>query len=733
MDPKVLEKWNELETLLTDKCVEIDMAHVRRAFEFAQQAHEGQKRRSGAPFLTHTLSVAIAVAKLLEQRTDASIIAVALLHDVIEDTGETLGSVEKAFGKEITTLVDGVTKISTLSFETPEAHQAENYRKLILAMATDLRVILVKLCDRLHNMRTLQYMSPEKQKLISLETREIYAPLAHRLGIAKLKWELEDLALKYLDAPAYKEIATEVAAKRAERERIVEQFRLRIADELKRLGIKAEVSARPKHFYSIYNKSRRTGIPFGELHDLLGSRVITRQINDCYRVLGIIHGLYTPVADRFDDYIATPKSNMYQSLHTTVYGPEHHMVEVQIRTWKMHQIAEFGVAAHYTYKEGGRIDREIAEKLSGIVQDASEGMEVTQDPKEVVEFLRTSFYQDEVFVFTPKGDLIQLPRGSTPVDFAYAVHTDLGNSIVGAKVNGRFLPLRHELKNGETVQVITSSTSHPSDDWLTFVKSPKAKTKIRQAIRARLKDDAIDLARELLEKSFKKEGKKVPRDKALENAAQALGFPSTQNLLAAVGAGDLSPQQVYKKVHPPAERANRFKDGLQKIRSSTPFRPGRGIKFGTLDNLMFRVARCCSPIPGERVVGVITRGRGISVHKHDCPNAFEERVGKDRRVEIEWDVEGYPSFLTRLVVYGMERQSLLADLANAISTTKTNIKRADIESFGSDARGVFLVEVQNVQHLQRVIRAVKKVRGVMEVVREQLPQDADLDEDQMVG
>jgi GTP pyrophosphokinase len=703
---------------------EVDRDMVARAFDLADEAHSGQKRRSGDPYVSHLVEVALGVIRLMEARTDTTVLCVALLHDVVEDTGVTADRLAEEFTPEVAALVNGVTKLSGLSFTSPEAQQAENFRKLILAMSTDLRVILVKLCDRLHNMRTLQYMSPDKQKQIARETLEIYAPLAHRLGIGKIKWELEDLALKYLDSEAYREIASKLDAKREEREAMVEEFSAIIVDELRREGIEANVFGRPKHFFSIYNKSKRTGIPYDELHDLLGVRIIAPQKADCYRVLGIIHGLFTPVADRFDDYIATPKSNLYQSLHTTVYGPHHQMVEVQIRTVEMHHLAEFGVAAHYSYKEGGSADLEIAEKLARIVQAASEAIEATQDPGEVMDSLRTSFYQDEVFAFTPKGDLLKMPKGSTPVDFAYAVHTDLGSRIVGAKVNGRFVPLRYELRNGETVQVIASASAHPSDDWLTFVKSPKAKTKIRQAIRARLKDDSIVLGRELLEKRFRKERKRISKGRELEDAAQALGYPSTENLLAAVGTGDISPQQVLNKIYPP-EPTNRFKEGLQKIRSSRPFRPGGGIRFESLDNLMFRVARCCSPIPGEPVVGVITRGRGISVHRQDCPNAFEERVGKDRRVDIDWDVDGYPSFLARLVIYGMERQSLLADLANAISTTKTNIKRADIESYGSEARGVFLVEVQNVKHLQRVMRAVKKVRGVIEVVRELVDTDDD--------
>ncbi len=733
MDPTVLTKRDEFLAALAEQGAAVDMDVVRKACTFVIDAHHGQTRRSGQPFVIHVFEVALGVIELMEQRTDTVAVCVALLHDTIEDTGVTVRDLEKEFGPEVASLVNGVTKLSGLSFTNPEAQQAENFRKLILAMSADLRVILVKLCDRLHNMRTLQYMSPEKQRVIARETREIYAPLAHRLGIGKIKWELEDLALKYLDPIAYKEIASKVDAKRAVREELIAEFRGVIEAELGKASIEADVYGRPKHFYSIYNKSKRTGIPYDELHDLLGVRIITTETADCYRILGIIHGLFTPVGDRFDDYIATPKSNLYQSLHTTVYGPQHRMVEVQIRTWRMHHVAEFGVAAHYSYKEGGDADPGITEQLAGIVKAASEAIEETSDPEEVMDSLRTSFYQDEVFVFTPKGDLMKLPAGSTPIDFAYAVHTDLGDHVVGAKVNGRFVPLRYELRNGETVAVITSKASQPSRDWLNVVKSPKARTKIRQAVRARLRDESIELGRELIDKHLRKERKKLPRDRELDDVAQALGYPSRENLLAALGTGDVSAQQVANKLYPPEEKTGRFKEGLQKIRDSRPFRPGHGIRFESMDNLMFRVARCCSPIPGEPVVGVITRGRGISVHRADCPNAFEERVGPDRRVEIEWDVDGFPSFLARLVIYGSERQSLLADLANAISSTKTNIRRADIESYGSDARGVFLVEVQNVKHLQRVMRAVKKVRGVTEVVRELMPTDADPNDAKWAG
>lgn len=729
MNGAVTERRDQLLKKLAETGAPIDMAMVERAFTVAEEAHRGQTRRSGAPYITHAAEVALELVRLMEQRIETTAVCVALLHDVIEDTGVTLEALEQMFNPEIAQLVDGVTKLSGLSFTSPEAQQAENFRKLILAMSTDLRVILVKLCDRLHNMRTLQYMSPEKQQQIARETREIYAPLAHRLGIGRVKWELEDLTLKYLEPDAYREIADKVDAKRAEREAFIEEFRRLILEELKRQGIKADVYGRPKHFFSIYTKSKRTGIPYDELHDLLGVRIITQEKSDCYRILGVIHGLFAPVGDRFDDYIAMPKSNLYQSLHTTVYGPRHQMVEVQIRTWEMHHIAEFGVAAHYSYKEGGQADAEIAEKLSYIVQAASEAIEETSDPREVLDSVRTSFYQDEVFVFTPKGDLLNLPKGSTPIDFAYAVHSDLGNRTVGAKVNGRFVPLRYELRNGETVQVISSSSAHPSEDWLAYVKSPRARTKIRQAVRARVRSDSIELGRELMEKSFRKEHKKFPKDRELEDVAQALGFPTIDNLLAALGTGDISPQHVYHKFYPPEQPKSVLQEGLNKIRSSRPFRPARGIRFETMDNLMFRVARCCSPIPGEAVIGVITRGRGISVHRYDCPNAFEERVGPDRRVEIHWDVDGAPSFLARVVVYGMERQGLLADLANAISGTKTNIRHGNIESFGSEARGVFLVEVQNVKHLQRVMQAVRKVRGVLEVVRELVPTDEAEDPD----
>lgn len=729
MDAAVVREKEKLMRALRRLGIDFDFELVERAFAFAETAHRGQRRRSGAPFLTHTLRVAREVVKLLGTRTEATIVCVALLHDVIEDTGVSREALTKQFNPEIATLVDGVTKISHLSFTSPEAHQAENFRKLILAMATDLRVVLVKLCDRLHNMRTLNYMSPQKQQQIARETRDVYAPLAHRLGIGRIKWELEDLSLKYLDPDAYKDISEKVAGKREEREALIEAFRNRIVEELETSGVKADVYGRPKHFYSIYNKSKRTGIPVEELHDLLGVRIIAETTGDCYRILGLIHGLFPPVADRFDDYIATPKSNLYQSLHTTVYGPKHNMVEVQIRTKDMHRIAEYGVAAHYSYKEGGKFDSEIAEKLGGFVREAREGIETTTDPKEVMDFLRMSFYQDEVFVFTPKGDLLKLPKGSTIVDFAYAVHTDLGNHVVGAKVNAKFVPLRYQLRNGDTVQVITSASAHPSEDWLGFVESTKARSKVRQTIRARVREDAIALGRELLDKKFKKTRKRVPKDRDLEDIAQALGYPTPENLFAALGSGDVSPAQVFNKVHPP-ETPSRFAKGLERIRGA-PFRPGGGgIRFDSMDNLLFRLARCCNPIPGEAVVGVITRGRGISVHKIDCPNAFEERVGPDRRVDVQWNVEGPRAFLARLVIYGTERQSLLADLANAISSTKTNIRRADMESFGSDARGVFIVEVQNLKHLQKVIAACRRVRGVIDVVREHLPSDVDIDEDQ---
>jgi GTP pyrophosphokinase len=708
----------------------LDAGVLRRAFETARAAHGGQVRQSGAPFLSHPLEVAAILLDLLRRRADLTILTAALLHDAVEDSAAvTLAALQREFGPEVAALVDGVTKIGDLPFRSPEVTQSENYRKMLLSMARDIRVILIKLADRLHNMRTLDWLEPERRQRIAQETRDIYAPIAHRLGIARFKWELEDLAFKHLDAEHYRMLAARVAEKREERERAVAETEAPLRRRLAERGIRAEVSGRPKHLLSIWRKMQRLDAPFEEIYDLLGIRILTETQDDCYRVLGVAHEMFTPVADHFKDYIATPKSNMYQSLHTTVLVPEHkHMVEIQIRTREMHMVSEIGIAAHYAYKEGsaGR-DRELQDKLGEfIAQGTTEWQDDAGDPAEFMDFLRTSLYQDEVFVFTPKGGLKHLPRGATPIDFAYSIHTDVGHHCVGAKVNGRIVPLRYRLKSGEVVEIVSSPQGQPSEDWLHAVATSRAKQKIRHWLGEQRLEASVRIGRDILTRELRKQHLKLPTDKELEEISQSFGLTDAPLLYAKLGQGDLSVASVVARLRPgkPPEEA-RGASALERIRRLAQ-RPVKGVRIGELDGLLIRIAQCCQPIPGDHVIGLITKGRGISVHRMDCPNTFEDRVPPERRIEVEWDVERDQHFLVRLLVVSADRANLLADVASAISRTGTYMRHGAMGSTGDgEARGQFVLEVRNLSHLQRVVQAIRRVRGVRRVERESTAADAE--------
>ena len=696
--------------------VDIDRSVVRRAFDIAREAHRLQRRRSGEPYVTHPVAVARILVELLEKRVDSVILAAALLHDVVEDTQSRIDDLNRDFGEEVATLVDGVTKIEGLQFSSTEAEQVENFRKMLLSMAMDVRVILIKLADRLHNMRTLDHLPRDRQEAIARETRDIYAPLAHRLGIGRMKWELEDLALKYLDLKAYRELARLVSEKREEREAVVQEVLAPLREVLAAEGIEAEISGRPKHFDSIYRKMKQQNRPLDAIYDLIGVRIITRSKAACYQALGVVHDLYKPVPERFKDYIATPKSNLYQSLHTTVIGPGGRFVEVQIRTQEMHRIAEFGIAAHYSYKEGRAPERELDEKLGGLVGGTLEWTDGA-DPEDYMDFLRTSLYQDEVFVFTPKGDLRQLPKGSTVLDFAFLIHTQVGMHTVGARVNGRLVPLRHELKNGDTVEVVTQPSAHPAESWTGIVKTSRARQKIRHWLKEQRREDSIALGREMLARELKRLRRPVPHDRELVDPAQSFGIESGEGLLAALGQGDLSVLNVVQRLYPdlrqePTPRKSPF-TRLKEMAHKTP----EGIQIQGVGNLMIRLAKCCQPVPGEQIVGMVTRGRGLTVHRVDCPNVFEDRVPAERRVELSWDVPDTRAFVVKIVVFGDDRKGMLADLAQAVAEAGTNIVNADIRAVDGDARGTFLVEVNNLSHLQHVIKAMQRVKGVRAVER----------------
>jgi len=697
-----------------------DTRNLYKALEFSTRAHANQVRLSGEPYVTHCIQVALILLDLLRRGTQSVILEAALLHDVLEDNLNIKREhLEAEFGPEVALLVDGVTKIGGIPFRNPEAEQSENFRKMLLSMARDIRVILIKLGDRLHNMRTLEPLKSQRRIEIATETREIYVPLAHRLGIARFKWELEDQCFKYLSPDSYRRVGELVATKREERERVIGEIREPIMERLRAEGIRAEVTGRPKSFFSIWEKMERTGSRFDQLFDLLGVRVLTDTREECYRVLGAVHDMFLPVQDRFKDYIASPKSNMYQSLHTTVIGPQQRQVEIQIRTRQMHLVAEFGIAAHYRYKDGGRQDKQLEQKLGDLIaRRTTEWQDEADDPKEFMRLLKVSLYQDEVFVFTPRGELKQLPRGATPIDFAYAVHTAVGNHCVGARVNHRLVPLRQELKSGDTVEILTSPTATPHEGWLQHARTSRARGKIRRWLQEQRRSDSIALGREILLRELKKRRRKLPSDDELLEAAQSLGLADTALLLAQLGSGVLSVQHVANRIYPEPQRASR-PNAVERIKDLARS-PVRGVRIQDITSLMIHIAQCCEPVPGDPIIGLITRGRGVSVHRQDCPNTLDDKVEPERLIEVSWDVERDRLFLALLAVHGEDRPSLLSDVAGAIARTRTNIRQGTMGSEDNRALGEFLILVRNLSHLERVRRHILSVKGVTHVERKQV-------------
>jgi len=702
--------------VLDEKAPRVDRDRVAVCFDFAAQAHGAQRRASGQPYISHPVAVCRILVELLESRLDTTLACAALLHDCVEDTATPVAEVEKRFGREVRGLVEGVTKLSGLHVDSREAQQIENFRKMLLSMARDLRVIFIKLADRLHNIRTIEFLPRERAERIAVETRDIYAPLAHRLGMAGIKRELEDLSLKVLDPTAYQELAQRIQARLQERERFLSGVRERLEEGLKAASIRAEVSGRPKHFYSIYAKLR-SGHDFKNIYDLFGLRIITHTRSDCYRALGVVHDVFMPVPERFKDYIATAKTNMYQSLHTTVLATGGELVEVQIRTRDMHRTAETGIAAHYVYKQGGKVDEELDAKLGGFVAQTADWQRAASDD-EYMDFLRTALYQEEVFAYTPRRELKRLPKGATALDFAFMIHTAVGQHTVGARVNGELVPLRHALQNGDTVEIITSPQAQPHGDWLHILKTPGARSKVRQWLRQRRHADSVALGREMLEREFRRLRQK-PAAVLLEEIARAFGCSDLETFYARVAEGQVSLTQVTQKLEPP-------KEGLAERLAKGPLealglgrRPAGGIRVQGVDNVMVNYARCCQPVPGDRVVGIVTVGRGVSVHRQDCPNTFGDRVPEERRVSVEWDVGLEQKFPVRLLVYGHDRNSLLADIAKAISQTSVGIRTAGLACEDRRARGVFVVEVPHLAKLREVIEAIRRVSGVTRVERRQ--------------
>lgn len=709
---------------LTQSRPDADTRLIADAFAFAQEAHGEQKRESGEPFVSHPLGVAEILVSL---QMDDITVAASLLHDVVEDTEVTLEEIQERFGPEVAALVDGVTKLSRLPFQSKQEQQAESLRKMFLAMARDIRVIIIKLADRLHNMRTLRNLPVERQKKIARETLEIYAPLTHRLGMYKLKWELEDLALRYLEPKEYYNLVQLVKKKRQERERYINEVMDTLQSQLKELKIQAKIEGRPKHFYSIYQKMVEKGREFTEIYDLIAIRVIVESVKDCYAVLGIVHTLWKPVPGRFKDYIAMPKSNQYQSLHTTVIGPGGEPFEIQIRTWEMHHTAEYGVAAHWRYKEGGGEDK-FEDKISWLRQ-LLEWQREMKDAQDFLETLKIDLFEDEVFVFTPKGDVKSLPAGSTPVDFAYSVHSDIGHRCTGAKVNGKLVPLNTKLKNGDIVEIITSKNSKPSGDWLSFIKTSKARSKVRQYVRETQKQQATEDGRELLEKEARKynfEPRGVLLAEKLAELARKHGYADTDDLYAAIGFGRLTANQTLEKLVG-SEKLKKQKQSLRQERQlerqkrlglKRKARPSQGVRAPGLDNLLIRFSRCCNPVPGDDIVGYITRGRGVSVHRKDCPNLGTLSTEEGRIIEVFWEGTGQSSYPVELEVLAEDRVNLLSNIMLAVSEMKTNIVAVHGRTLkNKQAQIDLVVDIKDLEHMQAIIAQLQNVEGVLSAHR----------------
>ena len=707
---ELMPGWRENEHPLHEK---LDRDLLVRAYRFSEQAHRGQLRNSGDPYITHSVEVAKILADL---QLDSITVASGLLHDVIEDTQLTLADVEAEFGKEIAAIVDGLTKIAKLpTGGSTQERQVESYRKLLLSIAKDARVIIVKLADRLHNMRTLDWLPADKRKRIAQETRDLYAPLAHRFGMAKLRWELEDLSFKHLETEEYKALAKKVAQKRGEREALIRQLADPLIARLAEAGIRdVEVTGRPKHLWSIYKKMKQREKPYEEIYDLLAIRVLVNTVPDCYHALGVIHDGWTPVQERIKDYIAQPKSNGYQSLHTTVFGPGRQLYEVQIRTRDMHRTADYGIAAHWRYKEDAKSD-ELDRHLSWFRQVLELQMDA-KTPDEFLEFLKLDLYQDEIFVFTPTGDVIQLPKGATPLDFAFAVHTEIGLHCAGARVNGRIAPLSRPLRNSETVEIITSNTAKPTRDWLAHVRTGRARHKIRQVLKREAQSSAEKLGQEMLECETKRRRLGKIEDEQMDRAAHALSLMDATQLLASIGQGDVNVTLALKHLFPESSetevpKPNVFERFVDRVRGT------KGVRIQGVDGLMVRYAQCCQPVPGDPVVGYVTRGRGVSIHRGDCPNLLLLAHEPERRLEIDWQEAQGERFVVRLALEGNDRRGLYADVAAAVSSTGTDIKSMDLRSTDGRTIGSLLVEVENLAHLEKIIRATRRVKGITDVAR----------------
>jgi guanosine-3',5'-bis(diphosphate) 3'-pyrophosphohydrolase len=693
-----------------------DVDVVRRAYEFTREVHQGQRRVSGEPYDIHPLAVA---GLLVEFKMDATTVAAGLLHDVLEDTATSKDVLVERFGGDIAELVDGVTKIGKLAFASREERQAENFRKMLVAMARDIRVLMIKLADRLHNMRTLHYLAPEKQRGIARETLDIYAPLAHRLGMAKVKGELEDLALKAMDPEAYDGLQRRVAKRRLEREAEINQVITILSAKLAEVGMSGQITGRPKHFYSIYKKMQ-AGREFDEIYDLTAVRILTPTVRECYGILGLVHSLWKPVPGRFKDFIAIPKSNMYQSLHTTVIGPKGDPVEIQIRTPDMHRIAEEGIAAHWLYKE--KKDRSGLDQAFVWLRQLLEWQKEMKDPREFMETVKVDLFPDEVYVFTPRGDVKALPEGSTPIDFAYAVHTEVGNHCAGARVNGKLVPLRHVLRQGDIVEVVTSPTQKPSRDWLKTIKSTRARSKVKQWLRTEERAHSLTLGRDLLDREARKyrlSPATILQSEELRKLGVEHGYTTVDDLLAGLGYGKLAPSTVVARFLPPDATEETRTESKPAKPATRPRTDAGGVTVKGVDDVLTRFAKCCGPVPGDPIVGFITRGRGMTIHAQDCPNLTGGVTDNERMVAVEWAEAEQRALPVKIAVHiGRDRPGLLADISTAISSRQANIVKAEV-TVTEDRKGLnhFTVEVKDLAHLKGVMAAIAAIKDVIDVER----------------
>lgn len=712
----IMIRINDIIDKITEYYPDADLDIIDRAYIYSARVHDGQVRLSGEPYLSHPLEVA---GILTDMKLDVVSVAAGLLHDVVEDTHATIEEIHEMFGKDISHIVSGVTKLSVLPFSSgSQARQAESIRKMILAMADDIRVIFIKLADRLHNMRTLKFHSPKKKAKIARETLDIYAPIAGRLGIYWIKKELEDASFMYIQPDEYFKIEQLVNKDKEEGEKYIETVKDLIKKKMDEHNLECEVLGRYKYFYSIYKKMLSQNLEFEDVYDIIAFRIILDTVPHCYEALGVIHSLWKPVAKKFKDYIGVPKPNMYQSLHTTVIGPFGERIEIQIRTWDMDKVAKSGIAAHWSYKEGLHLDEKTTKTFSWI-QNLVENQENFKNPDEFLENVRIDLFPDEVYVFTPRGEIKTVPNGATPVDFAYLIHTEVGNQCVGAKVNGRIVPLQYELKTGDTVEISTSKKSHPSKDWLNFVKTVKARSRIRQWIKTQEKERSITLGREMCEKAFRKyrlNFNTLLKSEEMEKVVDHFGFKHVDDLVASVGYGKITPLQIIRKVEPKPEEEDSA-SFLDKIISRVKKKkPKTGVTVKGVDDILIKFGKCCQPVPGDSIIGYITRGYGVTVHRTSCVNAM--KISPERQIDVEWRVDVADTYPVKILVRSYDRVGLLADITANISKNGANILSAHTETRHSKiVDSLFTIAVEDTDHLNKVLSAIRKVKHIQDVRR----------------